>query len=423
MERSQLQFQLAETLCAGANGVAADPVRAAHFYQLSADSGNAEAAYRLAECYCRGNGVTKNVRHALVWMRKARDAGHTEATFELAALGVVKGDSDSVEVLEKMAERGHIKAQVFLGSYLIHGCRKETARRFLKRAAEHGHPVAQFLCARDDDSPSTATWLEESAAAKFVPAMYLLAHRLVVDGTIADLQRVATMFLEIAPRIGDSLFTHPLGLFAVLKFSLPRENITINSMCGIAQQLRHDGATEEYQRQSFALVKIVHDWGCAFGTHELAHCYQNGIGVERDCEEALRLYVQAAESGVALAMILVAKEYLLREDLMVSARWFHTLLTLDIDDSNDPQLDRDPVVRTITTTTHAGILSTLQFLYASWRELVRQCAEKVASKTCVRCGVARAHKCGRCLLVRYCSEDCQRAHWPSHKPYCNVQLE
>ena len=30
----------------------------------------------------------------------------------------------------------------------------------------------------------------------------------------------------------------------------------------------------------------------------------------------------------------------------------------------------------------------------------------------------KLHKCGRCLVVRYCSKDCQQAHWSLHKKMC-----
>jgi ankyrin repeat protein len=29
-------------------------------------------------------------------------------------------------------------------------------------------------------------------------------------------------------------------------------------------------------------------------------------------------------------------------------------------------------------------------------------------------------RCGRCKHPSYCSKDCQRIHWPTHKPICNV---
>ena len=37
---------------------------------------------------------------------------------------------------------------------------------------------------------------------------------------------------------------------------------------------------------------------------------------------------------------------------------------------------------------------------------------------CSRCGNLPAKRCSRCRLARYCSADCQRAHWIGHKPHC-----
>jgi len=39
-------------------------------------------------------------------------------------------------------------------------------------------------------------------------------------------------------------------------------------------------------------------------------------------------------------------------------------------------------------------------------------------RICNRCGAVATSKCGRCHVVSYCSVECQRAAWPSHKPSC-----
>lgn len=39
---------------------------------------------------------------------------------------------------------------------------------------------------------------------------------------------------------------------------------------------------------------------------------------------------------------------------------------------------------------------------------------------CHVCGAPADKKCSKCHVTRYCSEACQRAHWPHHKAACKV---
>lgn len=39
-------------------------------------------------------------------------------------------------------------------------------------------------------------------------------------------------------------------------------------------------------------------------------------------------------------------------------------------------------------------------------------------KLCARCGMHAERQCSRCRRARYCSVDCQRAHWPEHRGVC-----
>lgn len=44
---------------------------------------------------------------------------------------------------------------------------------------------------------------------------------------------------------------------------------------------------------------------------------------------------------------------------------------------------------------------------------------------CARCGTSSGplKKCSQCLVVCYCSKECQVAHWRDHKPICNTIIE
>ncbi|KAI6164030.1 ankyrin repeat-containing domain protein [Pisolithus thermaeus] len=45
-----------------------------------------------------------------------------------------------------------------------------------------------------------------------------------------------------------------------------------------------------------------------------------------------------------------------------------------------------------------------------------------ARKRCESCGTEQSglRQCARCHTVRYCSVECQRAHWPAHRPNCRA---
>jgi hypothetical protein len=42
---------------------------------------------------------------------------------------------------------------------------------------------------------------------------------------------------------------------------------------------------------------------------------------------------------------------------------------------------------------------------------------------CLQCGRTASHKCARCQVARYCSVECQRSNWPSHKGTCKELLQ
>ncbi|KAJ7637954.1 hypothetical protein DFH06DRAFT_904745, partial [Mycena polygramma] len=43
--------------------------------------------------------------------------------------------------------------------------------------------------------------------------------------------------------------------------------------------------------------------------------------------------------------------------------------------------------------------------------------------TCSSPGDPELRKCGRCGVARYCSTDCQRANWSSHRELCYAHAE
>ncbi|MBO6758357.1 MAG: SEL1-like repeat protein [Roseibium sp.] len=67
-------------------GIAADLVEAAKWYQIAADKGLPPAQYRLASLYEKGRGVAKDLPKARDWYLKAAEAGNAKAMHNLAVM-------------------------------------------------------------------------------------------------------------------------------------------------------------------------------------------------------------------------------------------------------------------------------------------------------------------------------------------------
>lgn len=45
------------------------------------------------------------------------------------------------------------------------------------------------------------------------------------------------------------------------------------------------------------------------------------------------------------------------------------------------------------------------------------------STSCAKCGLNAENKCGACGLIDYCSRDCQKSHWITHKSACQHEMK
>ena len=50
------------------------------------------------------------------------------------------------------------------------------------------------------------------------------------------------------------------------------------------------------------------------------------------------------------------------------------------------------------------------------RKLIDKATRKIGN--CAQCNRAGDHRCGKCKQVHYCSKECQKAHWATHKQTC-----
>jgi uncharacterized protein len=86
----------------------------------SAEEGDSDFQYLLANDYLRGSRVRQNVAEAMKWLRKAAEQGHLAAQSKLGQMyhegkDVARDDSEALKWIGKAAEEGVLKAQEYLG--------------------------------------------------------------------------------------------------------------------------------------------------------------------------------------------------------------------------------------------------------------------------------------------------------------------
>ena len=121
-------------------------------YLKAAEEWDAEAQYKLADCYYYGKGTVKNKKEALKWYKNAADTGNAKAQNKLGTLyfdgdGVPKDYSQAVAWFEKSAKQGNTDAMYNLGNRYRNGEGVEQnnnkAIEWYQIAAKHGNFAAK----------------------------------------------------------------------------------------------------------------------------------------------------------------------------------------------------------------------------------------------------------------------------------------
>ena len=146
------QFKLA-VIYANGEGVAKDERNAVEWVKKAAAQRHVDAQFALGEMYAHGQGIAKDERKAIKWYGKASAQGHVEAKYKLGrmyerGLGVTKNERIAVAWYEQAAVLGSTNAECSLGRMYACGRCVITdelkAAEWLEKAAVQGDARAQF---------------------------------------------------------------------------------------------------------------------------------------------------------------------------------------------------------------------------------------------------------------------------------------
>lgn len=127
-----------------------------HWYQPSAELGDALACHALANCYYNGWGTSSNLDDYHLWLFKAATLGATDAQYRMGVAcrigdGVPRDIPAAIAWYEKAAAKNHPEACYDLAIFYLQDKSSEAslsrARRYMLQAAQGGNREAQFQTA------------------------------------------------------------------------------------------------------------------------------------------------------------------------------------------------------------------------------------------------------------------------------------
>ena len=110
-----------------------------------AKQGDPLAQLTLGNMYKKGTGVSKNLKKAHKWIKKAAEQGLAHAQLTLGLNKSIENDTEAWRWMKKAAEQGLPQAQFTLGFIYYAEKNYEEAYKWIKKAAEQGIPQAQLL--------------------------------------------------------------------------------------------------------------------------------------------------------------------------------------------------------------------------------------------------------------------------------------
>lgn len=113
------QLNLGAAYDNGMLGLALDPVQAVLWYRRAAEAGLAEAQFNLAHCLATGNGTPRRDDEALQWMLRAAEQGLVSAQYLAGVMlsegiGAPRDRSQAIVWLERARRGGHLDAASLL---------------------------------------------------------------------------------------------------------------------------------------------------------------------------------------------------------------------------------------------------------------------------------------------------------------------
>ena len=294
-----------------------------------AEAGDPQAMLERAMDHLVGFGTPIDRKLAGEWLRRAAEAGNTDAYFmygQVCQRGELRTKDlpEAIRWFRKAAERQNADAELSLAQCYESGqgvgVDAKEARRWLELSATHGHPIAQENLALEIGETTELAplrqaneWLRKSAMQGNAAACLRLgANHIIGRGTAKDLPLGLAWVLvgEMAGDDEDRAFAQNLKRGAsaadLAKAGTLARGI-INKM--ELHPIYSHGPRWLAANRAFKAQYERAQGGKAEAQYELACMYHEGRGTLADAEEAAKWCRKAAEQGFPEAMNSLALSY------------------------------------------------------------------------------------------------------------------
>ncbi|MCK4837556.1 MAG: sel1 repeat family protein [Desulfobulbaceae bacterium] len=259
----------------------------------SAESGDANAQYDLAQLYEEGIEVPQSVVKALKWYQKAAAQGHIEARYEFS-IALSEGHPEAVFLMGKMYQDGTGGVQKDILGAL---------KRF-RQAAEQGHAEAQYVLGSiyaggegvEPDNVESIRWLKMAAAQNHMQAKEALERATVLksaEAGDAKAQYKLAKFYEQGTGVPQSM----TKAFTWYKNAASQSHV--EAQFKTAGNYALGTGTAKSLAEAVKWYRMAAKQGHLAAQYELGFIYETGAGVKRDYGIAVKLYAEVASKGNA----------------------------------------------------------------------------------------------------------------------------
>ncbi|MBR6481337.1 MAG: SEL1-like repeat protein, partial [Thermoguttaceae bacterium] len=240
-----------------------------------AESGDADACYRLGNMYYEGNGVEENGPEAFRWHMRGAELGNAGSACSVASCymggdcGVEQDQAKGILWYKKAAEMGDGEAHYLLGMcYLAgYGVKKNEAegKKWIQKAFEMGYVPDEDDSDEEEESAEVAE-LRRKAEEGDAEACYRLGNIYFTHGDSEEDEAAAIKWHRKGAELGYPGSQFSLGACYLIGYGLLDEN----------------------PAEAANWFRKAAEQGNAEAMYYLGACYQGGIGVKKDKAEGKR---------------------------------------------------------------------------------------------------------------------------------------